>query len=626
MSKRSADGLYKRGPIFWGWRRKSPGAPLTRASTGCRDRQAARLVKAEWERMAADPARYAADKATLGQALSAYMDHQQTLGLSPHTVKTYDLHCRQLARVLDQDTPLKAIGRHSFETHIKQREAEGMHPHTVSRELVRLRAVLVEAKHKGLYPHELTGIRPRYSKQYVPRKRALPMDELMRLGRQLRADRLAHVAFVVATGCRFVESCRAMAGHITPEGYVYLDGSKTELAKRTIPIAPPLRPFLEFALRNAPGSKGETHGRSTDGNTDTEVEYRIGPNRPDERAGGPSLNDRCAQQGAEVARARARGDEARGSVDVGQRGPAAGVALFPKWTNSRRDILEACKRAGIAPVTWNDLRRTNATLLAEAGVDADLGHKLLGHSDDRMWNAVYAKPRPAALAQRLDAIFHGTESTQGPALEARKAEEIAAAKLESLGLRSRRSQVQVLAGAQILSNNVAALGEPGQSTGSAELDPLRYTSHTVEPSEAAALTLPATPDRSGDAAHRKTVGVGAVASGGSVSQLPEACDFEEFASFLAAHGRSGTTVSGAERQGAAGSWETAPDKFDPSKCDHGADHYGATEWSWCENCEPERFAWEMARAGSTRDQVRIWPALDVTPEEIERDLAPRVTS
>jgi hypothetical protein len=159
------------------------------------------------------------------------------------------------------------------------------------------------------------------------------------------------------------------------------------------------------------------------------------------------------------------------------------VTLFPKWTNSRRDILEACKRAGIDHVTWNDLRRTNATLLAEAGVDADLGHKLLGHSDDRMWNQVYAKPRPAALAQRLDAIFHGTESAQATPLEARKSEEIAAAKLESLGLRSRRSQVRALAGVPILSNGSEALGETAQSTGSAELDPLRYTGSTAAEQE-----------------------------------------------------------------------------------------------------------------------------------------------
>jgi integrase len=445
MSKRSADGLYKRGAVWWGWRRKFAGGPLSRASTGCRDRAAARLVKAEWERMAADPARYAADKATLGEALSMYMEAQHRADLSRHTVKTYDLHCRQLARVLDQDTPLKAIGRHSFEAHIKQREAEGTHPHTVSRELVRLRAVLVEAKHKGLYPHELVGIRPRYSKHYEPRKRALPMDELMRLGKQLRADRLAHVAFVVATGCRFIESCRARAGHISPEGYVYLDGSKTELAKRTIPIAPPLRPFLEFALRNAPGSQPQSPGLLVGEPSEAAAsERRAGP--------GPGVPTDAV---------------------------ASGGSLFPRWTNSRRDILEACKRAGIAPVTWNDLRRTNATLLAEAGVDGDLGHKLLGHSDDRMWQAVYAKPRPAALAKRLEAVFHGTESAQATPLEARKREEIASAMLGNLGLRSRRSQVRILPGAQPDSNGYVELDESSLSTEAVWFDPLRYINRTV---------------------------------------------------------------------------------------------------------------------------------------------------
>jgi integrase len=37
--------------------------------------------------------------------------------------------------------------------------------------------------------------------------------------------------------------------------------------------------------------------------------------------------------------------------------------LFRRWTNVRRDLNEACERAGIAPCSPNDLRRTCATWL-----------------------------------------------------------------------------------------------------------------------------------------------------------------------------------------------------------------------------------------------------------------------
>lgn len=44
-------------------------------------------------------------------------------------------------------------------------------------------------------------------------------------------------------------------------------------------------------------------------------------------------------------------------------------AMFTPWSNVRRDLHAACKRAGIAPCSPNDLRRTFADWLVEAGVE-----------------------------------------------------------------------------------------------------------------------------------------------------------------------------------------------------------------------------------------------------------------
>jgi len=56
----------------------------------------------------------------------------------------------------------------------------------------------------------------------------------------------------------------------------------------------------------------------------------------------------------------------------------------------RRDLAQACERAGIPKVTPNDLRRTFATWLAEAGVPELVTASLLGHTNSAMVRRVYA--------------------------------------------------------------------------------------------------------------------------------------------------------------------------------------------------------------------------------------------
>ena len=68
-----------------------------------------------------------------------------------------------------------------------------------------------------------------------------------------------------------------------------------------------------------------------------------------------------------------------------------GQPLFAPWRNRRRALRGACKRAGIAPVSPNDLRRTFATWQAEAGVPEAGAASLLGHSSSTMVRRVYSK-------------------------------------------------------------------------------------------------------------------------------------------------------------------------------------------------------------------------------------------
>ena len=68
-----------------------------------------------------------------------------------------------------------------------------------------------------------------------------------------------------------------------------------------------------------------------------------------------------------------------------------GAPLFEPWSNVRRDLHSACERAEIAPVSPNDLRRTFATWLAEAGVAELVVASLMGHANSAMVRRVYAK-------------------------------------------------------------------------------------------------------------------------------------------------------------------------------------------------------------------------------------------
>jgi len=81
--------------------------------------------------------------------------------------------------------------------------------------------------------------------------------------------------------------------------------------------------------------------------------------------------------------------------------------LFSPWGNALRDLERACRRAGIAKLTPNDLRRTHATWLRARGVDSATVAELLGHVDSRMVERVYGKLTTDMLAESLERQLAG---------------------------------------------------------------------------------------------------------------------------------------------------------------------------------------------------------------------------
>ena len=67
-----------------------------------------------------------------------------------------------------------------------------------------------------------------------------------------------------------------------------------------------------------------------------------------------------------------------------------GGKLVEHWLNVNRDLIEACKAAGITRRCPLDLRHTFASWLKQRGVDSFLVAKLMGHRDSKMVEHTYA--------------------------------------------------------------------------------------------------------------------------------------------------------------------------------------------------------------------------------------------
>lgn len=82
--------------------------------------------------------------------------------------------------------------------------------------------------------------------------------------------------------------------------------------------------------------------------------------------------------------------------------PGGEPLRYEHWR--RRRWLHACDVAGVAGVTFHDLRRANATGLLAEGVDVRTAQARLGHSDPRMTLAIYAQATSEGDRRAADAL------------------------------------------------------------------------------------------------------------------------------------------------------------------------------------------------------------------------------
>ncbi len=357
----------KNGTRVW-WASWTEHKVTIRRSTRQPSRELAQLVVDRWSRERADPEREKTRQATFGAESATFLKECRSAKLAPGTLEMYEQKLANLCDVIGRERSMANVTADIVSQYFAVRRDEGAADSTMFKEWVTLKGVLTSARHRGRFDRDPKAVRPlRLAANYVPRKTFLSWDEAAMLLGQLRPDRARTVAFVLATGARRSEWQNAIAGDVDTKTWrVHLRGQKTAGAERTIPIPEPMRPWLKLA----------------------------------------------------------------------------GEPPFPRWIAARRDILDACRHirqaqrkalalAGIThpepplfpDVTWNDLRRTFASLLVQGGVFPHLVAKLLGHSSTAMVDKVYGRQTDDALAELVDRSLrrHPTVNHRGRTTKNRKA-------------------------------------------------------------------------------------------------------------------------------------------------------------------------------------------------------------
>lgn len=240
--------IFRRGQYWYAWVPK-PGGGTRKVATNCTDKRAAEKRAAELEREALDPSAGKAARVTVEEMANEYIESRARRGraagtLHHYTVKLSNIVALMPKRLADVD----AAACENY-IHLRRRKVQQT---TVKKELRALKAVLVHARRLGLYARDPDAVIPELEETYKPRERALQPLELVALVNALPEARAAHAVLIVATGARWSESLRFESGDVAADGRVHLRGTKTAGARRTVPVPPPLRPLLAWALRRLP--------------------------------------------------------------------------------------------------------------------------------------------------------------------------------------------------------------------------------------------------------------------------------------------------------------------------------------------------------------------------------------
>src|SRR5690606_1956361 len=173
---------------------------------------------------------------------------------SENTVVYYEKKLGHFPRVFGVGFVMADLTPKASDHYIEQRRSEEVKETTISKEIAALQIVAGMARRGGCYALDPDDLRPAdLTSDYQPVERALPTEEVIALCDELAPERAALVLAAVGLGVRLAEAKRLQPGDIDLDaGTVVIRGTKTQGAKRTVPILSVFRPLIENAVPHLP--------------------------------------------------------------------------------------------------------------------------------------------------------------------------------------------------------------------------------------------------------------------------------------------------------------------------------------------------------------------------------------
>ena len=344
-------GMYKRGGIYYGRVKSNTGKWIPK-SLNTVDPVVAKVRYRELERREADPTYRAANETEFADAAEDFLTSRRVKGCAEGTFHMYGVKLGHFVRLWGNDLPLAHIDAPRVDKFIATRLGEGAARNTIGKELTALRGLLKVAQRAGKFPRPLFEVMPtEWANDYEPRRTALTVEQVAAL-----VKALAEPARWTDSLGRSYERERVSLNAAALVAFIVATGARWSEALRAQRAQVDLvRGWVYFGI-----TKTKKKGKRE----------KYVPVTP---------------------KTRALLEQVMTAVGKGT-GP-----MFGKWANVTRDLEIVCTQLGIPRVTPNDLRRTHANWLRDAGVDTASIADVLGHVDSRMVERVYGKLKPEQL-------------------------------------------------------------------------------------------------------------------------------------------------------------------------------------------------------------------------------------
>jgi integrase len=306
-----------------------------------KERTKGRALVVAKERIAGALPKAPSDAITLTKAMEAYRRHKVREKRRPATLEVLDLKRKHLERVLGPERDIESLTLLDAERYIDVRRAEGVGDHTIHKEWAQLRGALRYLRRHDLYDGNVEALWPAV---LAPSRVYTPKDRWL-----------------------------------TPE----------EARRLWEAFYPARRPFLAGYLTTGLRRSELLSAYVEDGKL-VVTRYK----------GGRTLVQRLSMNPK--------------AAELFEEYPGPWLDKFPvpdghgrgwvQWKRSQADLHRYAKKAGIEPLSLNDLRRTFCSWLCQAGASELKVMRLMGHSSATMVRRVYAHFADSDLAATASAL------------------------------------------------------------------------------------------------------------------------------------------------------------------------------------------------------------------------------